>query len=170
MQKEIWKDVVSYEKHYQVSSYGRVKSLDRVNVRGHKIKGKMLNPAYDGRGYLMVGLSLNGNQKSRKVHQLVAEAFLNHVPNGYGLLVDHIDNNKLNNNLSNLQVISNRENCSKDKNGGTSKYIGVCFDSHNKKYMSSCRYKGKSVNLGRFKTEIEASEAYNNFLKSITNK
>ena len=104
MQKEIWKDVVSYEKHYQVSSYGRVKSLDRVNVRGHKIKGKMLNPAYDGRGYLMVGLSLNGNQKSRKVHQLVAEAFLNHVPNGYGLLVDHIDNNKLNNNLSNLQV------------------------------------------------------------------
>jgi len=168
MKKEIWKDVVSYEKLYQVSDLGMVRSLDRVDSRGHKIKGKMLKPAYDGRGYLMVSLSLNGNQKSRRVHQLVAEAFLNHVPNGYKLVVDHIDNDRQNNNVENLQVITQRENLSKDKIGGTSEYIGVFFDSQNNKYKASCRHNGKSMHLGRFNTELEASEAYNNFLKTIT--
>ena len=161
---ENWKDVLGYEGTYQVSDLGNVRSLDRVDS---KRKGRILKPTSDGRRYLHVCLSLNGKQTTKKVHQLVAVAFLNHKPCGYKLVIDHIDNDTFNNKLENLQLISQRENSSKDRKGGTSKYAGVCLSLRENKFRATCHHNGKKVHLGYFNTELEASEVYNNFLNSI---
>ena len=90
------------------------------------------------------------------VHHLVAYVFLNFKASGitYGnsLIIDHIDNNKTNNNLSNLQVITHKENIRKDRKYKES--YGVYFDG--KKYDSYKYDNGKKLHLGRFNTFNEA--------------
>ena len=100
MKKEIWKDKKDYEGHYQVSNFGRVKSIKfgKEIILKQKIKD----------GYYYVGLSKNGIQKMYLVHRLVAEAFL---PNPDNLpQVNHKDENKLNNVVSNLEWCSAQYN------------------------------------------------------------
>ena len=170
--KEIFKDIPKYEGVYQISDLGRVKSLPKEwvagtgGVRSHN--GKFLKPVVGGNGYFNVALYREGKRKTKNAHQLVAIAFLNHTPNGYnGLIVDHIDNDKSNNNVNNLQLISTRENLSKDRKGGTSKYAGVCWDKKDNKWRSSISINGKKKYLGLFKCELEASAAYQRKLKEI---
>ena len=108
--KEIYKDIYGYEGLYQISSLGGVRSLDRkVHWKDTFIKseGVKLKPYLTGKGYLTVRLYKNKTKKDFVVHKLVAITFLNHKPNGMKIVVDHIDNNKLNNNVKNLQLISN---------------------------------------------------------------
>lgn len=92
---------------YRVNKYGKIWS-DKRN--------RFLKPTIQ-RGYKGVYLTSDkGGQKNKKVHQLMAMAFLGHKPDGTTrVVVDHVDNNPLNNRLDNLQLISNRENVSKDK-------------------------------------------------------
>jgi hypothetical protein len=112
---EIWKNIEGYENVYQVSNYGRVRSLDRETliVKGSGLeykcfyKGKFIKPRIGDRGYLYVNLS-TGNRKSYKVHRLVAKQFLEKIPNKS--IVNHIDGNKLNNNASNLEWCTTSEN------------------------------------------------------------
>lgn len=164
---EIWKDIKGYEGSYQVSDLGNVRSLERTGYTGKKINGRLLKQNPNNKGYLSVNLFLEGKGKTRSVHQLVAESFLNHEACGLKLVVDHIDNDKLNNQLNNLQVITNRENCSKDSTGKTSRYVGVYFYTRTNQYRARCLHNKKHVSLGYFNTELEASEAYNNYLKEI---
>jgi hypothetical protein len=169
-EQEIWKDIPNYEGYYQVSSHGRVKSLDRVETMKNKVLrkkiGKILKPYQWGcKGYERYGLM----NKSFYTHQLVAMAFLGHTPCGHSIHVDHIDNNKRNNHVSNLQVISARENNSKDRNIKKGKKTGVYKRKNSKLYISVIKYEGKNIKLGSFKTEEEASEYYQNALKSIEN-
>ena len=160
---EEFRDVKGYEGLYQVSSLGRVKSLKRKNVPVDRI----LNPVVGDVGYLMHCLSRDGKSKTKRVHQLVAEAFLNHTVNGYSLVVDHLDSNRLNNNLKNLQVVSNRENTSKRK-GGSSRYNGVCWNKKSNKWIATIKINGKSKYLGIFTDELQAAEAYQTALKEIS--
>lgn len=157
---EIWKDVKNYEGLYQVSSEGRVKSLKFG-------KDRILKQSPNGCVYLTVGLHKEGKQKTIKVHKLIAIAFLNHIPDGHKIVCDHIDNNKLNNRLENLQLITHRENTSKDKKGGTSQFIGVCWYKVAKKWRADIWINGKLKHLGLFTSELEASKAYQKALKSI---
>ena len=168
--EEIWRDVEGYEGLYQVSNFGNVKSLARVvkwkNTK-RTIKEKLLKLGFDFRGYLVVGLCKEGKLKTKRIHVLVAIAFLNHTPDGtQKIVVDHIDNNKLNNNLENLQLTSNRHNCSKDKKG-TSKYTGVSWHKASKKWASQIRINGKVKHIGYFSNEIDASKAYQSKLESL---
>ena len=69
--------------------------------------------------------------------------------------------------LDNLQLISSRENSSKDKKGGSSEYTGVCWDRSRGKWISSIIINGKRKTLGRFTEELEASKAYQNALNAL---
>lgn len=111
--KEIWKDIKGFEGIYQVSNYGRVKSLPRfVNNHsenkkiGFHSKEKILRPSK--KRYAVVVLSKKGKLYSFCVHRLVAEVF---IPNPDNLSqVDHLDGDKLNNNVNNLEWVTPKEN------------------------------------------------------------
>lgn len=160
---EIWKNIEGYE-NYQISSLGRVKSFKRnkeIFLKFTKCK----------KGYLRVTLNNKSISKTIRIHILVAKAFLNHFTNGtLNKVIDHIDNNKENNKSDNLQIITNRENCSKDKKNKTSKYIGVSFDKSRNKWFACIRDKNKNHKLGRFNTEEEAKKAYDKKLQEILNE
>lgn len=102
---EQWKDVPGYEGIYQVSNLGRVRSVDRViidrNGRPMRYKGVILTPQFNEFGYLKVVLRKDGRSKNFKVHQLVAMAFIEN-PNGLPC-INHIDGNKQNNKVTNLE-------------------------------------------------------------------
>ena len=98
---EIWKPVVGYENLYEVSNYGRVRSLDRVDCAGRKRKGKELKQRSDKDGYKRAGLSKNGTSKPLLVHRLVAIAFISNPQNKPQ--INHKDENKANNCVWNLE-------------------------------------------------------------------
>lgn len=161
MQEEIWKDVPNYEGLYQVSNIGNVISLRC----GKKSNMKLCN---DGNNYLYVGLSKNNKRKNIKVHKLVAMAFLNHKPNGtLKIVIDHINNDSLDNRLENLQIITQRENAYKNQGKYTSQYKGVSFIKKYNKWMATIYLNKKNKNLGLFNNEYDAYLAYQNKLKEI---
>jgi len=161
MEKEEWRVIKGFE-DYVVSNLGRVKSF-KCN------KERILKPGIDGRGYYIVGLRKHNKGKTRTVHQLVAIAFLNHKPCELKIVVDHINNNKLNNRLDNLQLITHRENISKDRKGGSSKYIGVSWSKPSNKWASYINNNKKRIHLGFFNDEEEASEYYQKALYNFNN-
>lgn len=123
---EEWKDVPGYLGYYQISNLGRVKSLNRTivyspskfypNGRVRVLKEKILTPSVDKKGYEFVQLFINGNYRSKKIHRLVAEVF---IPNPNNLeQVNHKDENKKNNKVSNLEWCTLIYNI----NYGTGKY------------------------------------------------
>lgn len=106
MDNEIWKDIVGYEGKYQVSNMGRVKSLN-YKYTG---KAKILRPVKNNRcGYLFVNLCKNGNRKNYTVHRLILMTF-SPVDNMDELDINHIDEDKTNNNLLNLEWGTHKEN------------------------------------------------------------
>lgn len=106
---EIWKDVKGYEGMYQVSSYGRIRRIgDYSNQITHWKSEKILKPCEKDNGYLIVSLSLNNKSKMKYVHRLVAEAFIPNIENKK--TVNHIDLDRTNNNVSNLEWATYKEN------------------------------------------------------------
>jgi len=165
MNIEIFKDIKGYEGLYQVSNFGNVKSLNFKRFGFEKI----LKFFYNTKRYQCVKLCKEGKLKTMRVHVLVAVAFLDHVPDGTTrIVVDHINNIKTDNRVENLQLISNRENISKDRKG-ISKYTGVSWCKNYNKWCSKITIDGKSKTLGYFKNEIEASDAYQKALKMYNN-
>ena len=170
MEKEIWKDIPQYEGCYQASSLGRIRSLDREvkHSNGRTIftkKGRVMRLAKGNGFYLKVRLSVDGVTKSHDVHVLIAMAFLGHKPGGYALVVDHYpDRTKTNNKSSNLRIVTTRQNSSHRR--GSSKYTGVSWNTQLGKWSSRICVGDKRPHLGYFENEIEASEAYQNYLKN----
>lgn len=116
---EIWRDVPGYQGYYQISSLGRVKSLERTityeptdfypNGRKRVLKEKILTPCRNKKGYVFVQLFKNGHFKSKKVHRLVAESFIPN-PNKYPI-VNHKDCVRDNNAYTNLEWCDDEYNC-----------------------------------------------------------
>jgi len=163
---EIWNDIPNYEGLYQVSNFGNIKSLSNKRNK----KEKLLKPGISSVGYFLVGLSKKCKIKSYKVHQLVAMTFLNHTPCGYKLVINHKDFNKLNNNIDNLEIVTQRENTNKKHFKSSSVYTGVSWNKKSKKWMAQISIKGKIKYLGCFCNELEAYECYNRSLKSLQDK
>lgn len=103
---EHWLPVPGYEGLYEVSDRGRVRSLPRLTASG-RLGGRVLRPRIVD-GYLRVNLSKDGVAQSRKIHQLVAEAFLGPCPPG--LEIRHLDGNSKNNAIWNLAYDTRSEN------------------------------------------------------------
>ena len=146
--KETFKEVF---KDYEVSNLGNVRSFKNNKVR-------VLKQSVNA-NYLRVSIMIDKKPKQFHVHILMAIAFLGYTPNGNKIVVDHIDNNPLNNTLENLQIITHRQNVSKDMTG-SSKYTGVSFVKSRNKWLAQIQINGIAKNLGRFINEIDASNAY----------
>ena len=105
---EEWRPVVGYEGLYEVSSYGRVKSLDKYDSMNRFLRGRILRLFTDGLGYLRAQLYSNSKRKSFLVHRLVAQAF---IPNPDNLpQVNHRDENPSNDNVDNLEWCDGKYN------------------------------------------------------------
>ena len=154
---EQWMQVSGFPK-YMVSSCGRVMNITTFRI---------LKPGINSSGYLHVCLSKDGEGSTKRIHRLVAEAFilnLSDLP-----CVDHQDRNCLNNHLSKLRWCTRKENCqnrSKHKNG-TSVYKGVSFDKTLNKWRAGIRNNGQLIHLGYFLDEAEAGRAYDRKAKEL---
>lgn len=102
--QEIWKDIAGYEGLYQISNLGNVKSLNY----NHTGNPRLLSPKNHHTGYKLVMLCKNGHKENKTVHALVADAF---IPNPEEKpCINHIDGNKGNNTVSNLEWATLSEN------------------------------------------------------------
>jgi hypothetical protein len=109
--KEIWRDIQGYEGYYQVSNYGRVKSLERYVCAGsgNRYRQEMLlKVSPRGSGYVGTILHEHSIKTNFSVHRLVAQAFISNPKNKP--CINHKDGNKLNNNVSNLEWVTYKEN------------------------------------------------------------
>lgn len=136
--REIWRDIKDYEGLYQVSNWGRVKSLG--NGKSNNSKERFLRPGKDGCGYLQICLCKNGKTKMFLVHRLVATAFLenpNNLPE-----VNHKDEDKTNN------FVGTPENDYRDGN------IEWCYGEYNKNYGSRNERISKTMTNGKLSKKV----------------
>lgn len=128
LQSGNWRYIPSFNQRYIISKTGEIKSAQGVN------KGKILSPSVDKGGYLMIVIAPTVGRSNRKlcrIHRLVASTFIRPIEDGEE--VNHIDGNKQNNAISNLEIISREDN--------------------NKKYLDL-------KDLGLSQTEINEIEKY----------
>jgi NUMOD4 motif/HNH endonuclease len=167
-QFEIWKDVLGYEEIYLVSSFGRVKSKPKKRLN----YDRFLKPGKNSDGYFSVVLYKKDIKKSFKAHRLVANSFIENLNNLE--MVNHIDENKQNNKIENLEWVSRIENgVHRYKNKDTtSKYCGVSWSKQNKKWMATIRFNNKQIYLGCFDCELTAYQKRIDFERNngISNK
>lgn len=106
MQKEVWRDIPQYENYYQVSNLGRIRSMDRF-YNGRNLKGKILKLSPNIFGYLRFTAKKDNITKTLHVHRIVLSTF---NPILYFKQVNHIDGNKENNKLENLEWCTDAQN------------------------------------------------------------
>ena len=158
IENEFWKDVKGYEGQYQVSNLGRVKGLARLDFRGWRIKEKIFKLSIASNGYYTVCLTKANKQKTHFVHQLVAVAFLGHTKCNYEAVINHIDFDRLNNRVDNLEVTTQRANTNKKHKPSASKYTGVVWDRN--RWAAQIWVTDRNVRLGRSTYEYDAHLAY----------
>ena len=156
---ETFKDIPNYEGLYQAGTYGNIKSLIYS-------KGIILKPKERDNGYKHVTLYKNRIKTTRTVHQLMAITFLGHIPNGSTLVVNHKDFNRGNNKLSNLDIVTMRENSNQKHLNSSSQYTGVSWRENRNKWQSEIWCNRESKYLGLFNNEIDAHNAYQNELSN----
>jgi hypothetical protein len=173
MNKEIWKAVKGYEGIYEVSNLGRVKSLkrivERIDSRKRTVNERILKHTMNKDGYFYLTLSNRGVSKTKKIHQLVTESFLNHNPCGYKLVVNHINFDKTDNRVENLEIVTQRQNTNRKHLKSRSVYIGVTWYKTYKKWHARIRIDGKNKHLGYFTDEYKAHLAYQSALTQLSN-
>jgi hypothetical protein len=162
--KVIWKDVPNYDGDYQVSNFGRVKSF-----KLDKTKGKIMALCHDSGGYPQVGLSKDKSHKKFNIHKLMQMSFK--LGDGF---VDHIDGCKTNNVLSNLRIVTHRENMQNMKCHRKGNLVGVYFDkglsSVKNPWVARISINKVRIYLGNFKTEEEAHKAYKKEFNKLVRK
>ena len=149
------------ERKVFVSNYGRVKYYHLTTKNEIITKGSKT-----GDGYYRIALKSEGTSKTYRIHQLIANTFLDYNLKSK-LVVDHIDNNRLNNKLKNLRVVEKNINAhnKKKKKGTSSKYIGVHYYKEKGKWRASIQIEGIKKHIGYYKTEKEANIAYKKEIK-----
>lgn len=163
--KENWLKIKSY-KGYEVSDLGRVRSLKNGKVR-------VLKPQDNGIGYLQVVLCKNGKRKSFYIHRLVYETFIGPIPKG--MVVNHLNEDKRDNRLVNLEVTTQKQNCNygtRNERAGKSlsKELKLTHAKSCAKYTFSSSVEASSFFGYRTRTQIgvyifKARQRGENFIK-----
>ena len=159
MEKEIWKDVVGYEGYYQISSLGRVKRLRRTQTdslgRLMTYKERFLKISVSRRtGYPYVGLSKGSKRETKNIHSLIADAF---IPNPNNLpCVNHIDENRRN------SVLSNLERCTYSYNNSYGSAVKKRLETYRK------NSKGKHKLIYQFNLDGRLLNVYDCGVKSLS--
>jgi len=162
-------EIPNFRGYYKINKKGDVFTF-KNNRHGFSETGRLLAKVFTPQGYVKVTLHIDKNSTQYTVHALMAITFLNHTLDGTNkTVVDHKNKNRSDNNLDNLQLLTNRENSSKDKTGGSSKYTGVCWLKNRNKWESRIRFKGRLRYLGSFIDEYDAHLAYQDALIKIKN-
>lgn len=157
---EIWKNIKGFPM-YEISNTGNVRSLRYGKIKLLKLVNRKDN-------YQSITLRNKGEIQTFLIHRLVYLTFNDLNVNGYYIHIDHINNNRADNNILNLQLLTARENSIKiNLKNKTSKYKGVSFDKRKNKWRSHIRINSKQICLGSFKNEDEASLAYINARKKL---
>lgn len=161
---EEWKPIKGYESIYEVSNYGKVR---RLPCPCNQNKGKVLALRMASTGYLVTSTFKHGKGKTKLTHLIVWDHFGDSPRDGRRLQVDHIDSNRLNNRIDNLQLLTPRENTikSQDNRFKHSNIIGV--GKAGSKWRATIYYNNKDIHLGMFDTEREAGNAYRNALHKV---
>jgi hypothetical protein len=164
--QEIFRTIKGYEGFYQISNFGKIISLPKTFYAGWRNEQKFTKPSriissqIKKDGYIQVGLTKNKTQKIHALHLLVWDNFGDLPRNGHKLEVDHIDENKQNNRIDNLQILTTRENSTKSKDSRSNLPIGVSFRKDTGKFTARITVGNKYLSLGCYKTPGEASNAY----------
>ena len=137
---EVFRSIENHDR-YAISTFGRVRN---------KKTGRILKAADNGRGYLCVVLCEDGVRKTHKIHRLVANAFIENTNNKE--CVDHKDNNRTNNYISNLRFATNKENKqnSSISSRNTSNVKGVCWEKSHKKWRAQIKIDGIRIHIGYY--------------------
>lgn len=173
--QEIWKDIKGYEGKYQISNLGNVRSLYDTNQFKKTFRIKKLSLG-ERSGYKVIALTKNGKRKSFQVHRLVAEAFIPNLQDKP--FINHIDENRINNNINNLEWCTQLENVRHSLHKRINKWVNR-FGSTKEKYITERKaynkisYEvnvynlGKKKYLGKYATLDEAKKVRDDFIKLI---
>jgi hypothetical protein len=163
---EEWKDIIGYEGLYQISNLGRVKSLSRVYVCGNgrtvNKKETIISQQKNNHGYLYCFL-YNGDKKIKYIHILVGLHFIENE-NNYPQ-INHLDLNKENNIISNLEWVTNQQNTIHQYSLKRDLPTGV--SKRGNRYIAQTTIQGKKKHIGSFSTIELAKNAYQLFTTPI---
>lgn len=167
---ETWRPVVGYEGMYSISSLGNVRSEDRVTIQSngkhYKLKGKIIKP-YLTKKYYRATLWKDKKPVKWQVSILVACSFLGHTHvrdnKGRTIVVDHINENRLDNNINNLQIITQSKNVFRS-NVGVSGLEGIAYRKSKNTYYFTFKRDGKLFRSTSYKCKYEAQRAREQYI------
>lgn len=172
MGQEIWKDIKGFEGEYKISNYGNVKSVERFifymnpSPTTKRIREKILRVS-KMEGYLFVTIKKN----ILPIHILVWDHFGNSRRKGRKIVVDHIDENKSNSRIDNLQLLTHQQNILKHYSITRGKYPGV--SKKRSRWAAYAKHEDKNKKtkyIGTYDTPELAYEAYLSYNKNISNE
>ena len=169
MEEEIWKPIKDFEKLYEVSNKGKVRSLSREVIVKNKYgavstrmtKSKVLKPQKRCE-YYIVWLCKDGNPKQYCIHRLVGQAFLDN-PNNYNC-INHKDENKLNNDVNNLEYCTIKYNCNY---GARNKTISIKNSNPRNNFRKVAQYDKNGNFIREYKNIYEAYKETNKNMTHI---
>jgi len=158
--QEEWKEIQGYNGKYQVSNLGRLKTFN------YRRNAFILKQEQIKSGYKRASLSILNIKKRHLVHVLVSQEFLGHKHNHSFKVIDHIDDNKINNFFRNLRIVNHRDNIIKNKIGITGQNnIRIMKGKFQVRFIINKKQKY----FGCYKTIEEAIIVRDNVVKEIKN-
>jgi len=137
-------------------------SISKQKRHNNLVAGKVAG-TIDRAGYKVVRLTYKGEHKSYRVHRIVYA--MNHGDTD--LLVDHINGDRQDNRIVNLRAVESRVNVSNQHNSDRTGLKGAHWDKEKGRWLANIKFNYKSIFLGRFDTEQEAHDAYNQAALSL---
>lgn len=151
--KEVWKDVHGFEEAYQVSNFGRIKRKERTDSNNRTHKERIMSPSMYSNGYMNVELRMNNKKRRTSVHRLVAEAFIDNPLNLPQ--INHKDENKANNHVSNLEWCTAQYNI-RYKDGVKRRRATAILNSN-----AVCKYSMEGEFIEKFECATDAAISVN---------